>query len=265
MFWLFSRLRSDFKTWDRPTRIAVVLGVLLLIALLIAAAVGPEDLRVPALIGAGGLVIVSQIAVLWGNRGMISPFTQAQRHYLAGSFDQACDVLEAARTRGKIDVKSLTLLGNTYRQLGRLAESQAVLAEAVARAPEHYFARYGFGRTLLSRGEYAAAVDAIVEALRLGAPSIVQLDLAEAYYRLGQFADAVAPLESVRTQESHRALMQAYLLYRMERGAPPSRDLVAAGLPYWMASAARFNATPYGGALAQDVERMQALIEEMKP
>ena len=264
MFWLISRLRSDFNGWDRPTRIAVVLGVLLLIALLIAAVAAPAEQRVPAQIGAIGLVIVSQIAVLWGNRGMISPFTQAQRHYLAGAFDEARDVLEAARARSKIDVKSLTLLGNTYRQLGQLAESEAILSEAVARAPEHYFARYGFGRTLLSRGEYAAAVESIAEAVRLGAPPVVQLDLAEAYYRLGQFPDAAVPLESVRAQEPHRALMQAYLLYRMGRGAPPERELIAAGLPYWRASAERFGATPYGQALAQDVDRMQVLVEEMK-
>lgn len=264
MFWLISRIRSDFRNWDRPTQIAVALDALLLVALLIVAAAGPEALRVPALIGAGGLVIVSQIAVLWGNRGMISPFTQAQRHYLAGSFDRARDILEAARARGKIDVKSLTLLGNTYRQLGQLAESEAVLSEAVARAPEHYFARYGFGRTLLSRGEYAAAVESIAEAVRLGAPPIVQLDLAEAYYRLGRNDHAIALLENVRTHEPHRALMQAYLFYRMG-GAPPTRELIMAGLPYWQASAERFSTTPYGQALAQDVERMQALIEEMEP
>src|SRR5690606_41814399 len=122
-----------------------------------------------------------------------------------------------------------TLLGNTYRQLGQLAESEAVLSEAVARAPEHYFARYGFGRTLLSRGEYAAAVESIAEAVRLGAPQIVQLDLAEAYYRLARKDDATALLENVRTHEPHRALMQANSFYRMG-GAPPTCQLVVAGL-----------------------------------
>ena len=43
------------------------------------------------------------------------------------------------RVRAKADARTLTLLGNTYRQLGQLGESEAVLSEAVDKAPESLF------------------------------------------------------------------------------------------------------------------------------
>ena len=63
MIWAITRLRRDFKTWDRPTQIAVIIGLLLLLVLLIIALTQPE-LRQSALIGVGGLLVISEIAVL---------------------------------------------------------------------------------------------------------------------------------------------------------------------------------------------------------
>jgi tetratricopeptide (TPR) repeat protein len=144
-----------------------------------------------------------------------------------------------------------------------LDESEAVLSEAVDKAPNHYFPIYGFGRTLLAEGRYAEAVDAIRHALELGAPSIVRIELGEAYYRLNQPDEAAetllsAPLELAKP-EPYRVLMATYLLYRLGKGEPPALDAVLDGLPYWEAAAERFRETPYGAALALDINDMTKL------
>ncbi len=257
MIWAITRLRSDFKTWERSTQVAVMVGLVLLAILLIVAFTTPT-LRQFALIGVGGLLIVSEVAVMWGNRGMISALTLAQRHYLEGDFESTRSVLEAARERGKMDVRAITLLGNTYRQLGRLAESEAILSEAIDKAPDHHFPRFGFGRTLLSKGDYAGAVESIRRSVELGAPPVVVLDLGEAYYRLGMSDEARVTLESATSDEPYRQLMQTYLLHKIDASFhPPSLELIQKGLPYWLASAERFRDTPYGEALKNDIEQMQ--------
>jgi tetratricopeptide (TPR) repeat protein len=256
MIWLTLRVRRDFKTWERSTRIAFVLGIVLLVLALVAALLAPPEVRVPVLGGASALLLIIELTVLWGNRGMISAFTRAQRLYMVGDFAGTLALLEGMRT--KADARALTLLGNTYRQLGRLDESEAVLSEAVGKAPNHYFPIYGFGRTLLSEGRYAEAVDAIQRAVELGAPSVVRGDLGEAYYRLGKRDDAVLALHDTVVNEPHRKLMAQYLLYRMGVGEPPTVDVVEAGLTYWQATAERFRATPYGIALESDVYEMQS-------
>ena len=256
MIWLLRRLRTDFGTWERSTRIAFILAVVLLIVALVIAFIAPPDARVPILVGAGALLIVLEATVLWGNRGMVSAFTRAQRLYVEGDLEGARDLLEAVRA--KADARALTLLGNTYRQLGQLSESEAVLSEAVDKAPKHYFPIYGFGRTLLSEGRYAEAAEAIRRALEMGAPPVVQVDLGEAYYRLNQSEDALAVLHAVGSDldEPQRVLMVGYLLYRLGSAPPPAAELVLAGIPYWQAAAERFRETPYGAALALDVREM---------
>ena len=177
-----------------------------------------------------------------------------------GDFAGARDLIEAVRA--KADARTLALLGNTYRQLGELSKSETVLLEAVDKAPNHYFPIYGFGRTLLAEGRYAEAADAIRRALELGAPAAVQVDLGEAYYRLNRPAEAVAALRAAGTAvaaEPPRALIAAYLLYRMREAPPPAPELVSAGLPYWQATADRFLETPYGAALLFDVRELTKL------
>lgn len=256
MIWLILRVRRDFSTWERSTRIAFVLGSVLLILALVSALLAPPEVRMPVLGGAGMLLLVIELTVLWGNRGMISAFTRAQRLYMDGDFDGALALLESVRA--KADARALTLLGNIYRQLGRLDESEAVLSEAVDKAPNHYFPIYGFGRTLLSEGRYAEAADAIQHAVELGAPSVVRGDLGEAYYRLGKRDDAVLALHDASINEPHRKLMAQYLLYRMGAGGPPTVEVVEGGLAYWRATAERFRETPYGVALESDVYEMQS-------
>jgi tetratricopeptide (TPR) repeat protein len=209
----------------------------------------------------GGLLIITQIVIMWGNRGMVTPYTKAQRAYLAEDFVTARQVLEVLHANGKADYRDLTLLGNTYRQFGYLGKSEEVLTEALQLRPNHHFPLYGFGRTLLVQGRYAEAIDALQRALAAGAPSVVQFDLGDACFRHEEWEQARRVLEGVTslTEEPHRALMAAYLLYRLEAGEPPSAELVEAGLSYWRAECERFRQTSYGQALANDVRYMQTL------
>ena len=259
MIWLVRRLRGDFGGWERPTQIAFVMGGILLLVALLLTIIAPPDARVPVLVGMGLLLIVLELTVLWGNRGMVSVFTRAQRLYMAGDLEGARDLLEAVRP--KADARTLTLLGNTYRQLGQLRESEAVLSEAVDKAPDRYFSLYGFGRTLLSEGRYAEAADAIRRALDAGAPPVVQADLGEAYYRLERREDAIVALRAAAAirsglGEPQRALMVSYLLFRLGQAPPPELHVLQSGLPYWQATAERFQTTPYGAALMLDVREM---------
>lgn len=121
--------------------------------------------------------------MLWGNRGMISRHGQAQRHYLEGEFGAAVGLLEGARA-GKIDARSLTLLVIRTASSGGSARARG-FCQKCRKAPDLDFPRYGFGRTLLAKGDYAGAVEAIRQAVAQGAPTVVRLDLGEAYYRFG--------------------------------------------------------------------------------
>jgi Flp pilus assembly protein TadD len=184
--------------------------------------------------------------------------------YLMGDLEAARRVLEAFTAAGKADAQALTLLGNTYRQLGLLDESEQVLTKAVDLRPSDHFPRCGFGRTLLVKGLYEQAQTALKQAIQAGAPLVVRLDLAETYYRMGQMEAARALLLTLRgqLQEPYRALLLEYLLFRTGGGEPPPRTLIEAGLPFWAESAARFQHTPYGAALADDVYYLQTLSEE---
>jgi tetratricopeptide (TPR) repeat protein len=225
---------------------------------------GPSDLRQTTLVGFAGLIIAVQIIFMWGNRGMVTSYTQAQRYYLTEDFEAARQVLENLQVNGKSTIQSLTLLGNTYRQLGLLDKSEEVLTKALELRPLDHFPLYGIGRTLLVKGLFGQAADKMNQALEAGAPSIVQFDLGEALYRQGQVDQARAVLRAVilTSQEPHRALMTQYILYRLGEEVPPTRELVMMGMPYWRDSALRFQQTPYGQMLAADVQHLQAFMEE---
>jgi tetratricopeptide (TPR) repeat protein len=256
-------LRS-FRAWDRPSQIAMLSVIPLFLLTLVMLTFATPQLKQPALIGLIGLVIAAQIIFMWGNRHMVTPYTQAQRHYLDGNFEFARQVLENLQSNGKADVRSLTLLGNTYRQLGLLDESEEVLTKALDLRPFDHFPLYGIGRTLLVKGLFAQAADKMNQALDAGAPLIVRFDLAEAFYRQGLDDQARVALHAIQeiVDEPHRALMTAYMLYRLGEEQAPAHDLVINGLSYWQDNAARFQATPYGQMLADDVQQLQAFMEE---
>jgi tetratricopeptide (TPR) repeat protein len=263
---LLDIFRRQFRAWDRPSQIGFLTGIVLVIVILIIALNVPQEQRGGALGAAAAVWLVTQLVVLWANRGMVTPYTRAQRHYLHEDFDAAADELEKLRVSGKADMKALTLLGNTYRQLGRLDESEAVLRSALEIAPNHHFPLYGFGRTLLMKGDYAGAVEAIGAAIEAGAPPPVAADLGEALYRAGDREAAVAALKTALPlvdEDPQRKLMVTYLLYETGGQPMPDRGTVNAGIAYWQALAERFRSTPYGSSLSQDVITLKQRIGEL--
>ncbi|MBZ0275179.1 MAG: tetratricopeptide repeat protein [Anaerolineae bacterium] len=254
---------SRFRTWERPAQMAMVTALVLLAVTIIFLVIGGQPLRQPTLIGIIGLLIAVQAIFMWANRSMVTPYTQAQRLYLAGDIDAARDILENIIGQGKADVHVLTLLGNTYRQLGLLEKSAEVLTKAVQLRPLDHFPLYGFGRTLMVMGNYTGAADVIQRALEGGASPVIRVDLAEAYFRSG-IDRAAAVLDGLDTAhlEPHRALMMIYILYRLGSVNPPSSSDVREGLAYWQDAAIRFRHTPYGQALADDVAAMRAFLKE---
>ncbi|MFW5771770.1 MAG: tetratricopeptide repeat protein [Phototrophicaceae bacterium] len=263
---LTAYLIEQFRLWDRRAQAGLLIALVLMIPALITAAAGPQNLRMPATVGFMGLIISAQVIIMWANRGMVTDYTQAQRFYLDGDFAAARDLLERMRARdqerSRTDFRALTLLGNTYRQLGDLERSAAVLSEAVNNAPNHYFSLYGFGRTLLVQGRYQQAADTLEQALANGAAPAIQTDAGEAHYRSGDFERAQHRLlggQEAAASEPHRALMTAWLLHRLGHSAPPSADVIAAGLPYWQAQARLFAETPYGADLAADLSDLQGM------
>lgn len=259
------RFWQQFRHWERTAQAAFGLALTLLIVCALVAGWGPSQLRTPALIGGFGLVVSAQLIFMWANRGMVTPYTQAQQRYLAEDFEGACMILERQRETGRADVRTLTLLGNAYRQRGLLDESAVVLLEALNIQPNHHFPLYGFGRTLLIQGLYEESAGMIEKALAAGAPAVVRLDAGEAYFRCGQHGEAARLIKSAlpQTDEPHRRLMGQYLLYRMGAEMPPEQAVIRAGLPYWQAHAERYQDTVYGQDLTADVRAMQMMDEKL--
>ena len=108
------------RSWERPARLALALGLLAMFPLLLLWLAGPPALRPAGLAGLCGLGLGLQLVFLWAWRGMLSDWTRAQRFYLDGEFEAACELLQARRATGRADMRSLTLLGNALRQRGLL-------------------------------------------------------------------------------------------------------------------------------------------------
>lgn len=270
---LFS-LGRQIPLWDRSSRIAFMLALVLLAAVTFLALAGPEALRTASWIGVFGLTTTLQVIVMWGNRHMVTPHTLAQRAFLAGDFAAACEHLESwvrlHEEKGRsVPVDTLVLLGNTYRSMGLLDDSLATLSEAHRRSPDYHFALYGLGRTCLARADYLPASEHIAKALVQGAPEIVRVDLALALYSAGLEDRALAELQSVKLSEdalaaeAPRRLMRDYLLFKLKVASKPNSSIILLGLQFWESESDRFAHTLYGQSLTEHIKAMQHwLVEE---
>lgn len=243
-----------FRGWDTRSKIAFALAAILLVIILILGGRLPVEYRSSVIIGVIGLLVVAQGIFLYANRNMVTHITQAQRLILDSRYGEAVALLESLG-EGLSDSQTLTLLGSTYRMMGRVDDSRQILTKALQMSPKHHFTLYSFGRTLLASGHYAEAVDAFRRSLEHGAPAFARVDLAEAEYRMGDPIELAWSAE----YEPHVTLMARYLLWRAGQAEQPENVLVDAGLSYWEKTATRFAHTPYGADLQRDIEVLRGL------
>lgn len=247
----------------RDRRVQIALGISLLEGLFVlGAAVFGSASQFPVVLILVVVTSLMQFYVLFSRSR--SPLGKAQQFFREGRFEEAAAELQT-RLNENPDVQALTLLGNTYRQMGRLEESESALRQAVQQKPEDAFPVYGLGRTLLAQGKFAEAADWIQKALDGGGRKVLRAELALAQYlnedmeKAGQTALQAARLLQM---ESYRVLMVNYILHRT-RSDPKAVSMmarVAYALPYWHAEAERFAATPYGMILKREISLLESLL-----
>lgn len=249
--------------WDASVKVSFAMALILFVFLMALGLFGPPAIRLPARIGAFGIIVTLQLLFLWGNRREISPYHQAQQHFIAGDFPAAKSVLEAAPLSSRESVDSLVLLGNCYRHLALLDQSRALLERALALNPRHHLARFSRGKLSLVLGEYVAARASIALALELGAPAIVRFELGQACFLAGDEAAALLAFKGLPADfgdEPQQALLFAYYLHCLGAAEHPSARLIRAGLEIIRADAAKYADTSYGDHLTHILEQLERLL-----
>lgn len=246
----------------RDRRVLLAAGISLLEWLFVAGAAvfGSAD-QFPMVLAVVIVASAVQFYALFYRRR--SPLAKAQQLFREGRFQEAVDELQSHLSDG--DVQALTLLGNTYRQMGQLVDSEKALREAILLQPDNPFPSYGLGRTLLVQGKFAEAATWIQKALDGGGQKVLRAELALAHYlnkdaeQAGQAAEKAARLLQM---EAYRVLMVNYILHqtRNDSKAVNMMARVADALPYWHAEAERFAATPYGTILMGEVNHLKSLL-----
>lgn len=244
-------------------------GLLVAAAVMLALSfVLPPEQQLWAVVGLFALFVVVQGAILVQLGRQRPAVRQARRMFLQEDFEGVIQILEVDREAGQADVVSCTLLGNAYRQLGRLPESEAVLRDAVELDASSPFAAYGLGRTLLAKGQFSDAATWIAQAVAQGGQPVILIELALAQYYAG---DTTASLQALlRAEQYHlepsRMLMAVYLRWRLneltEQEARTQLAAYSTGLAAWEAESIRFAATPFGGLLSDDVDAIGHLLVE---
>lgn len=240
--------------WDRQTRLAVLMALALLVILLTAGLAGPPQLRLPARIGAFGLLVTLQLLFLWGNRRGISPYHQAQQHFIAGDYAAARSLLEALPERRRESVDALVLLGNSYRNLGQFEGARRALQRALDGKPRHHLALFSMGKLLMMQGQYPAARQFIESALAAGAPDLVRLELGQCHFLRGDEQSAQEQFLAARPHllesPEQAALLESYL-HRL--GVAKAPDIRSETIQYWQCEAQKAADTAYGEHLLQFV------------
>ncbi len=257
-------LRKSVPEWDTPSKVALASGVILLPILLFFGFAGPQAGRIPARIGAFGILLTLQLVILWANRKSISPYHEAQDYFMTGDYETAREILEQIEYRNRPSVDALVLLGNTYRHLSMFEESQQVIEHALSLKPEYHYALYGMGKLQLVMGQYEDASNFITKALSHGSPDVVQFDLGQAYYQVGDMQRAshhFSNIEAVMEDEPSQDLLIRYYMHQMDKGDKPSNQLIRNNLAYWQTEADKYSDTAYGKALQTDVDTLTNWLE----
>ncbi len=247
-------LQRRSPSWDMPTRLAFAMALVLLAILLAVGLAGPPQLQLPARIGAFGLLVTLQLLYLWGNRRDISPYHQAQQHFIAGDYAAARSLLEALPERGRESVDALVLLGNSYRHLGQFETARRALQRALDRKPRHHLALFSMGKLLLIQGQFPAARQFIESALEAGAPDLVRLELGQCHFLQGEKQSAQEQFLAARPHllESPEqvALLDCYL---HQLGVAQAPDIGSETIQFWRGEAQKAADTAYGEHLLQFV------------
>lgn len=265
MLWQVARdMTRRLPQWDASAKLSLALAVPLLLLMLGLGFFGPDALQFPARIGAFGLLVTLQLLFLWGNRREASPYHQAQRHFIAGDYQGARALLEALPDRGRESADALVLLGNAYRNLGMFEPAQAALAKALATKPRHELALFSVGKLRLARGEYAAACEYLEGAMAAGAPDIVNFELGQAHYLLGNRDRASQHFEAARSalaDDPASTLLLNYYIKVLNTGEWPADEYRRDGIQFWRGEAAKYADTPFGAHLAEAVANLDAALE----
>ena len=262
---LLGDLAQRVPEWDLASKAALGLGIALLLPLLLLGFLGPEPVQLPAKVGAFGLLLTIQFLVLWGNRRVISPYHRAQQHFINGDYMNARDILERVPESGRPSVDALVLLGNVYRHLGQFDQSRAALEHALGLKPDYHFALYGLGKLSLVTGGYEAAGHLIAKALLSGAPDVVQFDLGQAFYLLGNDEKSNHYFNNIRAtvdDEPAQSMLLGYYRYQMGTGKRPSNRSIRDHIRFWQQEAMKYRQTPYGAALQKDVDVLGAWLKD---
>lgn len=253
-------LARRVPAWDASVKLALVLALLLFVCLMALGLGGPPALRLPARIGAFGVLVSGQLLFLWGNRREISPYHQAQQHFIAGDFQAAKSILEATPASARESVDALVLLGNAYRHLAQFDQSRAVLERALALNPRHHLAHFSHGKLCLVLGDYAAARQSIARALELGAPDIVRFELGQACFLAGDNDSARVAFDGLPvdfSDEPEQALLLAHYLRGLGAAPHPGAGPKCAGVASVRADAAKYAGTSYGDHLSLVLQQLE--------
>lgn len=243
---------------DPRARLALGIAVLEVVFVGVMTNIGSAEdfpLVVSVLIVASALQIG---ALFYNQRG---GFSQAQKLFVSGDYEQAIAQLEAQEQR---DSKAETLLGNAYRQNGQLEKSESTLRAVLEASPRDAFPLYGLGRTLLAQGRFSAASETIGQAVELGGRKVIRAELALAHFLEGRPEAAKAEaLRAVRNlqMEPHRHLMMNYILHQVDDDSRAAEMMprFMQGLTYWQHEARRFSNTQYGVQLQEVITHIEGM------
>lgn len=266
MLWQVGRdLTRRLPEWEAPAKLSLAIAVPLLILLLGLGFLGPETIQGPARIGAFGLLITIQLLFLWANRRDASPYHQAQRHYVAGDYQAARDLLETMPAGGRASADALVLLSNTYRNLGNFNLAQSALNRALELKPQHDLAQFSVGKLHLVQGDYRAACAYFKGAIGAGAPVLVRFELGQAHFLLADHDEALRQFLHARSALSDdplQSLMLNCYLHKLNAGDMPSSACIRDHIQFWRCEALKYSDTPYGTHLAEIISELSAELED---
>ncbi|MGQ9865451.1 MAG: tetratricopeptide repeat protein [Pseudanabaenaceae cyanobacterium] len=136
---------------------------------------------------------VSQRQTQWQRQQeALAALQEALKAYENGEFAEAVRLGEQARTVATAAPELLNLLGVSYHKLGQSERGAALLAEAVALAPERSDFAANWGLVLDRLGRYEEAIAAFEQALARKPTPEVYNNLGNAWQKVGNLPEAAA-------------------------------------------------------------------------